>query len=123
MDAFLPFLIVVGGFAVVLFLFARLAARIRRRGLAGGAMSAALASYEEAFRATSHESYVEIRAQTERKAPVLSPDGHRGRGPGATGRADAADVRRRGPHRPGRPRARRSRRLLGLWTGRPRSGR
>ncbi|MGW0709206.1 hypothetical protein ACWD4G_25175 [Streptomyces sp. NPDC002643] len=74
MDAFLPFLISAGVLAAVLGLFIRLAVRIRRRGLAGGAMSAALASYEEAFRATAHESYVEIRAQAERKTPLPSPD-------------------------------------------------
>lgn len=82
MDAFLPFLISMGGLAAVLGLFVRLAARIRRRGLAGGAMSGALASYEEAFRVTAHESHVEIRAQAEREAPLLSPGDHWGRSPG-----------------------------------------
>ncbi|MEU7966260.1 hypothetical protein AB0D09_22725 [Streptomyces sp. NPDC049097] len=70
MHALLPILIPLGALAVVLGLFVRLAARIRRRGLAGGAASAALASYEEAFRATAHLAHYEIRAQTERKAPT-----------------------------------------------------
>jgi len=60
--------------AAVLGLFALLARRIRRRGLAGGALSAALSAYEEAFRVTSHESHVEIQAQTDRKEPIPTPD-------------------------------------------------
>lgn len=39
----------------------------------------ALAAYEEAFRATSHASHHEIRAQGERKTPTDSPDGRRRR--------------------------------------------
>ncbi|MEU2259848.1 hypothetical protein ABZ557_06090 [Streptomyces sp. NPDC019645] len=74
MAAFLPLPIVVGTLGAVLGFFARLAARVRRRGLAGGAVRAARASYEEAFRVTSHESFHEIRAQAERKAPVPADD-------------------------------------------------
>jgi hypothetical protein len=96
MGAFLPFLILVAILAVVLGFFAWLASRIRRRGLAGGAMSAALASYEEAFRITAHESHVEIRAQAERKAPILSPDDHWGRSPGEAGPAGQRIVGRFG---------------------------
>ncbi|MFF1398456.1 hypothetical protein ACFVZD_32160 [Streptomyces sp. NPDC058287] len=117
MGAFLPFLILIGGLAAVLGFFAWLAARIRRRGLAGGAMSPALASYEEAFRITAHESHVEIRAQTERKAPILSPDDHWGRSPGKADQVGAEDRRRR------QPRPRHSRRGLGRWVDRLRSGR
>ncbi|MGW6458314.1 hypothetical protein ACWF94_20780, partial [Streptomyces sp. NPDC055078] len=75
------------------------------------------ASYEEAFRITSHESYVEIRAQAERKAPLLSPDDHWGRDPGEAGQA--------GPDggRPLQPRPRRSRWGLRRWAGRRRPGR
>ncbi|MEW1693675.1 hypothetical protein ACIQOF_33885 [Streptomyces sp. NPDC091265] len=80
MRALLPFLIATACFAVVLSAFAWLAAHIRRRGLAGSAMSAALASYEEAFRITAHESHVEVQAQAERKSPLLSPDDHWQRG-------------------------------------------
>ncbi|KOX21223.1 hypothetical protein ADL06_25950 [Streptomyces sp. NRRL F-6491] len=54
---------------------ARLAVVVRRRGTAGAAIGAATAARDEAFRVTAHESYHEIRAQAERKAPVLSPDG------------------------------------------------
>lgn len=96
MDVFLPFLISAGVLAVVLGFFGWPAARIRRRGLAGGAMSAALASYEEAFRATVHGCYIESRVQAERRAPLLSPDDHRGRTPG-----EAAARRRGTADRPG----------------------
>lgn len=109
MDTLLPFLVLAGVLAAVLGLFTWLAARIRRRGLAGGAVSAALASYEEAFRVTAHESHVEISAQAERRAPLLSPDGHGARGPGGGG------VRRRPV---GRPRGGRSRQRSRRWTGR-----
>lgn len=44
-------------------------------------MGAAMASYEEAFRVTAHESHVESRAQAERKAPLLLPDDHWGCSP------------------------------------------
>ncbi len=117
MGAFLPFLISAAVLVAVLGFFTWLASRIRRRGLAGGAMSAALASYEEAFRITAHESYVEVRAQAERKAPILSPDDHWERTPGGAGRSGAEN--RRSPQ----PRPRRSRRRLGRWAGRLRRGR
>jgi hypothetical protein len=117
MGALLPFLILIGGLVIVLGFFTRLASRIRRRGLAGGAMSGALASYEEAFRITAHDSHVEIQAQAKRKAPILSPDDHWGRSPGDVG-PEGTRVRR-----PLQPRPRRSRRGLGRWVGRLRPGR
>ncbi|MDX3380661.1 hypothetical protein PV682_04250 [Streptomyces niveiscabiei] len=43
------------------------------------ALSAAPASYEEAFRATSHASHVEIKAQADRKEPTPTPDRWRAR--------------------------------------------
>ncbi|WP_392972643.1 hypothetical protein [Streptomyces sp. LN245] len=113
MDALVPFVVMFGGLAAVLGLFVWLAARVRARGLAGGAVNAALASYEEAFRATSHAAHVEIQAQKERKAPVLSPDDHGERGPGA--RIPVGPRERR---RPARSRMRRSRRTLRRWAGR-----
>ena len=111
---FMPYLILIGGLAAVLGFFTWLASRIRRRGLAGGAMSAALASYEEAFRITAHESHVEIVAQAERRAPLLSPDDHWGRSPGEAGTEG---------RRPMRPRPRRSRRSLTRIVDRLRSRR
>lgn len=74
MTDFLPLLVIAGALAGVLGLLARLAVVVRRRGTAGAAITAALAAHDEAFRVTAHESYVEIRAQAERKAPLLSPD-------------------------------------------------
>ncbi|MFI7404363.1 hypothetical protein ACIBW9_28460 [Streptomyces sp. NPDC049541] len=74
MDALTPFLLLVGGLAVVMAAFTSLARRIRRRGTAGGGLGGALAAYEEAFRATSHAAHHEIRAQADRKTPTGSPD-------------------------------------------------
>ncbi|MEI5527995.1 hypothetical protein WB401_44490 [Streptomyces brasiliscabiei] len=115
MDAFLPFLIAVVGFAVALCPFVWLGARIRRRGAGGGAVSGALAAYDEAFRATAHASYVEIRAQAERRAPLLSPDDHRARSPGraATRTGTSSTTPSASRPRPGR-----ARRGLRRWTGR-----
>jgi hypothetical protein len=117
MSAFLPWLLWIGALAAVLGFFTWSAACIRRRGLAGGAMSAALASYEEAFRVTAHASHVEIRAQAERKAPLLSPDDHWGVAPGEAGQDREAG------HRPPQSRPRRSRWALARWADRLKSGR
>ncbi|MFF0289337.1 hypothetical protein [Streptomyces sp. NPDC005262] len=73
MGEFLPFLVVTGALAAVMGFFTWLASLVRRRGLAGGAVRAAMASYEEAFRVTAHDSHHEIQAQAERKMPVASP--------------------------------------------------
>ncbi|GAA0280512.1 hypothetical protein GCM10010302_17860 [Streptomyces polychromogenes] len=117
MDAFLPLLLWVGGLGVVLGFFTWLASRVRRRGLAGSAMSAALASYEEAFRITAHEAHVEVQAQADRRAPLLSPDDHWRR------RSGAAEEAGTDGGRPSQPRPRRSRRRLGRWVDRLRAGR
>ncbi|OMI38688.1 hypothetical protein SPAR_14728 [Streptomyces sparsogenes DSM 40356] len=119
MDALLPLMIVFGVLAAVLGCFVWLALRIRRRGLAGGAMSAALASYEEAFHVTAHEAHYEIRAQAERKAPMLSPDGDWRRSRVETGRAGVEGGRSDRSHRS----VRRARRGLARWVGRLRGGR
>ena len=74
MDELLPFLMFAGTLAAVLGCCTGLAARVRRRGLAGSAMRAAMASYDEAFRVTAHDSYHEMQAQVERQAPMASPD-------------------------------------------------
>jgi hypothetical protein len=106
-----PFLITVAALAAVVAGFAWLAARVRRRGLAGTAVRAALASYDEAFRTTAHDSHYEIQAQAERKVPAPSPDGR---------------WTRRRPEGPGRERVRRTpvpaarglRRAFGRWLSR-----
>jgi hypothetical protein len=73
MNALVPYLLLAGGLAVVMGGFAWLASVVRRRGVAGAAMRAAMASYDEAFRVTAHESYYEIRAQSDRQQPVGAP--------------------------------------------------
>ncbi|MGV9691764.1 hypothetical protein ACWDUX_21975 [Streptomyces sp. NPDC003444] len=75
MDDYLPLFVIGAALAGTVGLLARLAVVVRRRGTAGAAIGAAMAAHDEAFRVTAHESYHEIRAQAERKAPVLSPDG------------------------------------------------
>ena len=69
----LPLLIVAGALAVVMGLFAWLASVVRRRGLAGSGFRAAMASYEEAFRVTAHDSHYEIRAQARAQNPAAVP--------------------------------------------------
>ncbi|MFF2412506.1 hypothetical protein [Streptomyces sp. NPDC058092] len=105
---------VAGGLAAVMGLFAWPAVVARRRGVAGTAISAALASYDEAYHGTTHQAYYEIRAQPERRVPIPSPD----------------DACRPGPpglpgeeRRPHRPPARRPLRRLRRRIGRLRHGR
>ncbi|WP_405899041.1 hypothetical protein OG242_17390 [Streptomyces sp. NBC_00727] len=74
MDQLLPLLVCAGALAAVMGLLGWVAVRARRRGLAGSALQAAMASYDEAFRVTAHESYYEIRAQADRQAPMAAPD-------------------------------------------------
>ncbi|MFI6082489.1 hypothetical protein ACIBBB_16185 [Streptomyces sp. NPDC051217] len=74
MTALLPLLMVVGCLAVVMGFFGWLALLVRRRGSAGAAITAAMASYDEAFRVTAHEAHYEIRARAERQIPLPSPD-------------------------------------------------
>ncbi|MFF5839988.1 hypothetical protein ACIP25_03925 [Streptomyces massasporeus] len=69
----LPLLIVAGALAVVMGLFAWLASVVRRRGLAGSGFRAAMASYEEAFRVTAHDSHYEIQAQVQAESPAAAP--------------------------------------------------
>ncbi|MBO1332854.1 hypothetical protein [Streptomyces sp. VRA16 Mangrove soil] len=76
MTALLPYLALLAFLALAVACLARLAARVRRRGTAGGAVTAALAAYEEAYRVTSHEAYTEMRARADRLSPLESPDGH-----------------------------------------------
>ncbi|WP_432047515.1 hypothetical protein [Streptomyces asiaticus] len=71
----LPYLIVAGVLAALMGFLGWVASLARRRGATGAALRAALASHDEAFRVTAYDSHHEIVAQSERKAPVLSPDG------------------------------------------------
>ncbi|MFF2848207.1 hypothetical protein ACFVT5_18080 [Streptomyces sp. NPDC058001] len=106
------FLIVVAGMASVMGGFAWLAVHVRRRGTAGAGITAALASYDEAFRTTAHQAHYEIQAQADRKAPLLSPDDHWSRG-GRDGQRPGAGSRGPVPSAP-----RRSRRGLARWVAR-----
>ncbi|MFV5995692.1 hypothetical protein ACNPQM_25480 [Streptomyces sp. NPDC056231] len=117
MDEFLPLLAVVGGLAAAMGLITWPAWHVRRRGTAGAAITAAPASYDEAFRVTAHEAHHEIRAQADRRAPILSPGDHWRRN-SDEGRRPATRNRRSGPARP-------RRRLRGLdrRVGRPDPGR
>ncbi|CAM5608947.1 hypothetical protein STENM36S_05625 [Streptomyces tendae] len=119
MDALLPFVLLAGGLAAVLGSFTWLASRVRRRGAAGGAVGAALASYEEAFRATAYESHVEIRAQAERRSPLLSPDDDWRRAPAAVDRAGAEAGRRLAAARTGSGAARAGGSAVGAAPSRP----
>ncbi|WP_329039568.1 hypothetical protein OHT61_17680 [Streptomyces sp. NBC_00178] len=74
MSDLLPLLVLLGALAVVAGFFTWLASHVRRRGTAGAAVTAAMAAYDEAFRVTAHDAHHEIRAQADRRAPLLSPD-------------------------------------------------
>ncbi|MGW4228371.1 hypothetical protein ACWEF9_03630 [Streptomyces sp. NPDC004980] len=99
-----PLLVLAGALAAVMAFFTWLASRARRRGVAGSAIRAAMASYDEAFRVTAHDAHYEILAQAERQVPMVSPDAPWGRG-------------RPGTARP-RPRRGLRRRVGRLWRGR-----
>ncbi|MFE2185836.1 hypothetical protein [Streptomyces sp. NPDC059455] len=105
MSDLLPYLIVAGVLAALMGFLGWVASLARRRGATGAALRAALASHDEAFRVTAYDSHHEIRAQAERKAPILSPDGQ------WTPSRIGAEGRR--PPGPRAPRARRG--LLRRW--------
>ncbi|GAA3657192.1 hypothetical protein [Streptomyces iranensis] len=115
MSDLLPYLIVTGVLAALMGFLGWVASLARRRGATGAALRAALASHDEAFRVTAYDSHQEIRAQAERKAPILSPDGQWTPGHTLAGAAGAAGRRSAGS-RP--PRARRG--LLRRWGRRAR---
>ncbi|MET9553003.1 hypothetical protein [Streptomyces sp. NPDC006645] len=83
MNSLLPLLVVAGCLAVVMGFFSWLALLVRRRGSAGAAITAAMASYDEAFRVTAHDAHYEIQAAAERQSPLPSPDDPAGRDPAA----------------------------------------
>jgi hypothetical protein len=72
-DAILPYVVLAAGLALTMGLFAGLARRARRRGVAGAAIRAALASWEEVWRSTSYRSHHEIQAQSRRRTPIPAP--------------------------------------------------
>ncbi|MER5183952.1 hypothetical protein ABT009_37385 [Streptomyces sp. NPDC002896] len=91
MDALLPYLIVTGALGAIIGFFAWLASVVRRRGVAGAGIRAAMASYDEAFHVTAHDSHYEIQAQAEAESRVSSPDAPWRLGGGITA-SPAADM-------------------------------
>ncbi|HET6860636.1 MAG TPA: hypothetical protein VFH94_26500 [Streptomyces sp.] len=113
----MPFLILTGALAAVLGFFTWLASHARRRGVAGAALGAALAAYDEALRTTAHASHYEIRAQAERQAPMQSPDDP-WRPDRGEARLPGAGDRRPPRSRPRRPGHGLRRRVARLWRAR-----
>ncbi|MFF7245400.1 hypothetical protein ACFZBU_16020 [Embleya sp. NPDC008237] len=74
MGGFLGFLLVAGCLATTLGCCAWMAAHVRRRGVAGAAIRAAMASYDEALHGTANDAHIEIQVQAQRKVPMRSPD-------------------------------------------------
>jgi hypothetical protein len=69
-----PPLIIVAGMGAVMGGFAWLARLVRRRGLAGNAMRAAMAAYEQGWHVSGYEAYEELRVQADRTVPIPVPD-------------------------------------------------
>jgi hypothetical protein len=65
---------VIVGIVLVMTALVLVARSARRRGVAGGAIAGAMAAYDEAMHSTAHDTYVEVQAQANRKAPLESRD-------------------------------------------------
>jgi hypothetical protein len=70
----LPPLMIIGGLFAILGGLVAMSLHVRRRGLAGAAMRAAMAAYSEAFQATAHQAHAEIQTQNRRVVARPSPD-------------------------------------------------
>jgi hypothetical protein len=64
---------VIAGIAVVVVALVFVAIRVRRRGTAGPAISAAMAAYDEAMHSSAHDTFVEVQAQRDRKIAIPAP--------------------------------------------------
>lgn len=95
MDSLLPPLMIVACLAAVMAFFGWLASLVRRRGSAGAGITAAMASYDEAFRVTAHDAHYEIQARAERRIPLPSPDDPHAAGESLPYRGRTAPPRRR----------------------------
>lgn len=73
MDDVLPLLVLAAGLAAVAVALTWLARLVRRRGLAGTAVRAALAAYEEAWHVSGYAAHQEVLAQADRSAPAPAP--------------------------------------------------
>lgn len=116
MAEFLPYLVVAAALAAVMGLLTWVARLTRRRGGVGSGVAGALAAYQEAYRVTAYESHHEIRAQAERRVPVLSPDHLWTPDRGGGGPYGEGERTRRA--RPARPRRSLRRRVSRLRRGR-----
>ena len=72
MDQLWAVLVVAVVLAAVVGALLWLAARVRRRGIGANVMAAV----DEVWRPTAHQSYHEIRAQSERGVATQAPDDH-----------------------------------------------
>lgn len=72
MTVILPFLLLVAGFAVVVYGLARFAARARRHGV-GGVGSSSMTIIDEIFHPIAQESHQEIQAREEQVLPRVLP--------------------------------------------------
>jgi hypothetical protein len=70
MDGFWVLLVISAVVGLMLVGLARLAARARRSGISGSM----LGPFDEMWRVTAYESRIEMQIQSERKAPLPSPD-------------------------------------------------
>jgi hypothetical protein len=75
--------IVLVSLGAVMWALAMFARRVRRHGTAGQALAAAMASYDEGFHSTAHDTFVEMKTQDER-GQQASVAGGRGRRPGGS---------------------------------------
>jgi hypothetical protein len=66
----LAFLVVLGGFAVIMGGLAWLASRARSRSVGGAFMG----PLDEIYNPAAHRTHIEIRAQAEQAVPMPSPD-------------------------------------------------
>ena len=58
---------------IVLCALGAVARHMRRRGMAGPALSAAMAAYDEAMHSTAYTTFVEMQQQDERKPVIPAP--------------------------------------------------
>lgn len=70
----MPVVALLAGLAAVMAGFGWLARRVRRRGLAGTAIRAAMAAYEEGWHVSGYEAHLEMRAQGQRTVSIPVPD-------------------------------------------------
>jgi hypothetical protein len=73
MDGVVPVLVVITCLAAVMGVFTWLARLVRRRGLAGTALRAAMAAYEAGWHVSGYEAHQELRVQAGRRESTPAP--------------------------------------------------